>query len=347
MINEGRIIALLAFRNEAIFLPIFMTRIRGIVDEVLGYDDSSSDSSRKIFESYGGRIIENIPSKKTGIGATKEIRTLLLEEGRRRGGTHFVVLDADEIFVGSDNEKIRKRILQLKQAEKLICDWVMLGSSIGSFLNEKSVWQKRGKDFAFADSITLKYPNDPFVHFARTPINPEVENDFSKSEPNFAVLHLQFVNWELGQIKQCWYRLQETIRLRRNYTKVNQRYSFTKEVQSPEVLQFFPIQIKQELDSLNFSEILTFPVSKSWYYNDIQDLIHSLPNWRIRNLDIWFLPIMRTLYINRFGKEHYFSRQLDFFNSQYLRMIHIAFQTRMMFKRMKKGSQAFTCKTSN
>jgi hypothetical protein len=323
---QPKLISLLAFRNEEIFLPIYLECMSKIVDVMLGYDDGSTDNSRSIFEEKGGTLIE-IPhlKSKEGRGATREIREQLLLQGRALGGSHFIVLDSDEFFCGSDPVSIRDTILALKQSQKLRCDWVMLSGSGTKYLNRKSVWKPGLKDFAFADDKVMTYPNNSFVHFSRTPISEFSHPSLDIPFHQFSVLHLQFLNWELGQIKQCWYRLKECVEYNRNYAVVNKTYDFTKEIPNNGFKSNFPDSYLTCLNALNFESIIRFNPKESWYFNSLTRLLASTRRFKTVNLDIWFLEDMKFLHSQIYGREHKKSILVNHLNKLKLRILHVKY----------------------
>jgi hypothetical protein len=301
-VSNYKIVALLPFRNEELFLPIYLKQMEGIADLILGYDDGSSDQSATIFRENGGVIVNlDVSTATEGRGATKSIRDNLLDYGRKIGGTHFIVLDADEFFVCKSKEDLRSLILSLKPKQKLLCEWIMLASNARSYRNRHSVWAPRPKDFIFCDSPLLSYPDNSFVHFARTPQFPNETYNDHEFHSDFAVIHIQFVNWSLGQVKQCWYRLQETLVLGKDFRMVNEKYSFSKEKE--ETYNVSPLKdvFLSQIKNLDFTPILNADVSLSWYYKEVENFVYTSPRRKIQDLDIWFLQETIMFFLTRFG----------------------------------------------
>jgi hypothetical protein len=312
-----------------------MLQLKGIVDLVLGYNDVSEDNSEEIFLNMGGVLLESEMSKPSGSGATSEIRNQLLKRGRELGGTHFVVLDADEFFCGIEKREIRKLILNLEIGEKLFCNWIMLGSSQGDFCNDFSVWSPKLKDFAFADDPSLNYPTNQFVHFARTPEGgSELVGQKIKFE-DFGVLHLQFLNYNLGQVKQCWYRYKEVVDLNRNVTLVNRRYQFTREQFTKQRLSKLPENYLVTLQSLDFSRILEAPIESSWYFHDLRKRIRLNKWWQVHTIDIWFLKDMSDFYQEIFHKDYQTHYILTLRDKYTLRWQHLKFILRTLLNKLQ------------
>ena len=60
--GTGKVIALLMFRNEEANIPTFMRNVLPFVDEILGYDDNSTDESASLFLKNGGILIQFTPT---------------------------------------------------------------------------------------------------------------------------------------------------------------------------------------------------------------------------------------------------------------------------------------------
>lgn len=76
-------------------------------------------------------------------------RNRLLEAGREIGGTHFIVLDADEMFTANclENNFLKNTILRLEPGDVLWMIWICLWRSIDQYRFDKSVWTWNYKPF--------------------------------------------------------------------------------------------------------------------------------------------------------------------------------------------------------
>ena len=332
---DSRIAALLAFRNEEVFMETYMFHMFKLADIILGFDDESTDNSRDIFLRNGGVLIPNIFGRIGGQGATLDIREHLLHEGRRRGYSKFIVLDCDEVIITSKPEILKSQIAELKSGSKLIMKWIMSDQSGTGYLNERSVWSPKDKDFAFADCPNMSYPTDrKFVHFSRTPLCQVSDSPHLFVEPHDAfVLHFQFLNWELGQIKQCWYRLHEVLNLGRSSKVVNQTYQFTKEPPDHSLISPFADGI---LVDFSASAARLFPVNESWYFYDIEAKLRRTKPFRVRNIDIWHLKVMQELYFEVYGRKHSFSLIANHIERWQLRWFHFVYIIRSTTFKCKK-----------
>jgi glycosyltransferase involved in cell wall biosynthesis len=311
-----------------------MTYMQKVADAILGYDDGSTDESKNIFLALGGNLLPLIANRTSGQGATLELREYLLSEGRKLGYKYFIVLDCDEIVIESQPSLVRREILSLSPGEKLVMNWVMLHPDGKSYLSKPSVWKPNDKDFAFRDASNLIYPKgSKFVHFSRTPSAESGELKLRRIPFCDAfTLHFQFFNWELGQIKQCWYRLNEVVTFKHSYKKVNLSYLFTKEFPNAELSTSFDDSLKIDFSSHPASKT---QIESSWYFQDILGQLNYLPRTKVNNIDIWFLPQMKTVFCERYGKEHKFMRTVECIEKNKLRIRHVIFILQSFQKRNK------------
>ena len=135
--NVPKVVALIELRNVAESLPSFLTAIERIVDSVVALDDHSNDETRAVLLE---RCLPSVPPAsrckldallvKSGGWVRQELldRDLLLRAGRSVGGTHFVLLDYDERFVGTcvKSGSLRDAITGLSPGHSLFLPWIEL-----------------------------------------------------------------------------------------------------------------------------------------------------------------------------------------------------------------------------
>ena len=202
--NVGKVTALLMFKNEEDNIPAFMNNMRPFVDEILGYDDNSTDKSVSLFLENGGKLIQFTPSAVWANGGENQIRQALLREGRRRGGQFFIVLDCDEAFNSHFVHFFKNYLRGMSHGQSLQLKWINLWDSKDRFCSANSVWQPSYREFVFRDHPTLIYGSGGLHSFGRT---PKAISDFgflNVAEDHGVVLHSQFINWEKVQLKQAW-----------------------------------------------------------------------------------------------------------------------------------------------
>jgi hypothetical protein len=193
----------------------------------------------------------------------------LLTAGRAIGGTHFVVIDADEVFTANclDNTMLRNRILALNPGDTLVLNWIQLWRSTKNYRFDSSVWTWNYKDFIFADDGTCSY-NSEFIHTKRTPtMNGKV---YIIQGYTYGVMHFQFVNWTNLLIKQAWYRCLEKIRdPQKPDAEINDRYHPSK----------------------NETDLGLMPTPSEWFANYSffdTTIYNTIDEWRKRQVFGWF-----------------------------------------------------------
>lgn len=210
---RGRIVALVPARNEAARLPFCLRALACHADAIVYLDDCSDDNSVQVVEALAKECgVERILRKEHWDRDEPGDRNRLLEAGREIGGTHFLVLDADEAFTANwaEGGGLRCQVFGLQPGDQLLLTWIQLWRSVGEYRCDGSVWTHNMKAFAFADDGRCSYRSE-FIHTPRVPADLKGRK---VSVPGYekGVLHFQFVHWPNLQIKQAWYRCLERIR---------------------------------------------------------------------------------------------------------------------------------------
>ena len=204
-----KVIALLPFKNEEWILPTYLSNVLPIVDEIIALDDNSTDNSKKIMEDAGVKVHPLKRNSDEEYGASITPRQDLLELGREAGGTHFVMLDADETFTTNFTKVARQLMEQMSPGDELWMQWLALWESWDHFRHDETVWSNNWKDFIFCDDGNSQHSyNGRSLHsIGRTP----GANNKQLRIPNNVggVLHYQFSNMNLFHLKQSWYRMVE------------------------------------------------------------------------------------------------------------------------------------------
>jgi len=267
----AKIVGLVPGRNESPFLYQHLKALSLFVDAIVYLDDASEDNSVARVKTIAAECkVEKIIEKKTWYRDEPGDRNWLLKEGRAIGGTHFVVLDVDEMFTANcvDHNFLRNNILSLKPGENLRLLWIQLWRSLDQYRLDSSMWGWNYKDFIFCDDKRCSYSSD-FLHTSRTP-NGLKNKTITPRSYQYGVMHFQFVNWRNLLIKQSWYKCLEHIRNpSKSISAINQLYDRSK-------------------DETNLS---TTACPKNWFenYTFFDPTIYHKPElWREAQIIAWF-----------------------------------------------------------
>lgn len=277
--KPSKIVGLLAVRNERIFIEQCLRALSLYTDAIVVLDDASTDDTVAIIESLAQECkVQKIIRKKTWFRDEPADQNKLLAGGREVGGTHFIHLDADEMFTSNclDSNFLRKRILALVPGERINLNWIQLWRSVNQYRFDQSVWTWNYKDFIFCDDGKCGYTSG-FIHTQRTPNNLHGKV-YTIEGYTYGVLHFQFVCWRNLLIKQAWYRCLEKIRLpERSDEYINTIYSASK----------------------NEKNLGTQPTPSEWFSNYVffnSNTCNQPEQWRERQVLEWF---------QQYGRNHF------------------------------------------
>lgn len=165
-----------------------------------------------------GRISESEPEWNEA-----DFRQRLLVKGRELGGTHFAIVDADEILTANLVPKIRDMAGELAPAECLWLPWLCLWRSLDQYRCDDSPFGRARVPVVFRDdpSIEHKRGADGYQLHSRPPFGAKVIDRLTAQDGG--ILHLQHANWTRLVAKQEWYIRQE----QRRWGKVLANYAGT------------------------------------------------------------------------------------------------------------------------
>jgi len=274
-----KIVGLLAIRNESAIIAQCLQSLAMFTDAIVVLDDASEDDTVDIVKRMQPSCaVEKIIQKSHWHRDEPGDRNSLLQAGRNIGGTHFIAIDADEMFTANllRNHFLRKQILALAPGDKLALVWICLWRSVLQYRYDQSVWTNNYKAFAFADDGKSGYSSE-FIHTGRVPNGMQGKTKVLRGYDR-GVLHFQFVNWHNLLVKQAWYRCLERIRLPdKSARDINLRYA----------------------DSKNEERLGLRPVPLKWFlgYDFFNESAYLLPDtWRERQVLNWF---------RKYGGDHF------------------------------------------
>lgn len=207
-----KIIGLVPGKNEARHIEFCLRALARFCDSIVYFDDDSTDETVAIVEALAEECrVERIIRKRDDQFHETIRRAVPLQAGRELGGTHFIVIDADEAFTANllEGNLLRQQILALQPGDALELAWIQLWRSVQNYRHDNSVWTHNYKAFAFADDRSSHY-DETFIHLERVP-SGLCGTRQRLAGYEYGLMHFQFVNWRNLLIKQAWYRCLERI----------------------------------------------------------------------------------------------------------------------------------------
>lgn len=265
-------IALLSFRDEEPFLPYLLTSLAPVVDHVVALNDRSTDRGPDVLRAAGATVVA------APVGATfGGRRQVLLDIGRQAGGTHFIVLDADEAFTAHFSAQGRSVVEGLAPGEALA-------------LPDRTLWKgtdryRVGNEYdmaqacIFCDDGESDYENTP-IHESRLPGRiPEAARTMDDRDGSMA--HFQFAAWNRAQAKQAWYRCKELLD-GSSALRVNARYLTT--LDGPRV-RCLPMDQSALAHLADLDAMRNAPLS--WHLDEVLGWFARYGPSRFEPLQIW------------------------------------------------------------
>jgi FkbM family methyltransferase len=282
---SAKIVGLVAARNEEKFIGQCLRALSLYTDAIVFLDDASDDKTVAIVESLAEECgIEEIIRKDRWFRDEPGDRNKMLQAGRAIGGTHFIVLDADEMFTATclKNNYLRDTILKLTPGEILEMVWIQLWRSKNRYRFDHSVWTGNYKPFIFCDNNTAFYLSD-FIHTTRNPHN--LSGTVHRIDGyGYGVLHFQFINWRNLLVKQAWYRCLERIRTpQKSAQEINDLYAPSKDETD---LGLKPAP-GEWFDGYEFFDSAIFAQPEEWREKQVLGWFTQYGKEFFRDLDIW------------------------------------------------------------
>jgi len=289
--------ALLIFKNESLFLKNYMNNIKGFADFVVGYDDNSNDDSKDLFKKHGGILIDTLSSSNFANGGQDLMRNLVLEKGRSLGGSHFCVLDADERLFANSKTELKSKLNSLLPGQKLALDWINLWGDFETFCTNGWPWAPRKKAFFFRENNNMAYPikkkHKDSYHLDRLPNFRNAPKWVTLDQPNFAILHLQHVNFEYAEIKKIWYQFIEMKKTPFASAHINRKYD-----DSRKKLATFK-KVPPEWNAMLTLEKNSFNIKTDWRYLEILTMIEEYSTKYFEKLNVWDNEKLRELWFEQ------------------------------------------------
>lgn len=207
-----KLIGLMPVRNEAWILGLSARVALSWVDEMVFLDHASTDATGSILARLAGEYPGRVHILTEPDGAWREMahRQRTLDTGRELGGTHFAIIDADEILTGDALGHVRGYVERLAPGQYLHTNMYAMWRSPYEYRNDASVWSRR-RDLvlAFADRPDLCWSaQNGYDHHQRAPRGTFQCGVMASG----GVMHMQFASWRRLVAKHDFYQMMERVK---------------------------------------------------------------------------------------------------------------------------------------
>jgi glycosyltransferase involved in cell wall biosynthesis len=281
----AKIIGLMPVRNESPSIEQSLKALACYVDAIVVLDDASTDTTVEVVKKCAKECkVRHIITKSRWYRDEPGDRNALLRAGRKLGGTHFVVIDADEMFTSNcqEDQFLRRRILSLTPGDTLAVNWIQLWRSVDYYRFDGSLWTWNYKSVIFCDDKKARYTSD-FIHTARVP-NFTSGKSYKIKGYTYGLLHFQFVNWRNLLVKQAWYRCLERIRNpKKSSSSINATYAASKDERN---IHLEPAP-RAWFERYQFFTEKLFAVPEQWREKQVLSWFKRYGREKFADLDIW------------------------------------------------------------
>lgn len=226
-----KLVGLMLARNEDWIIEFSLRAALRWCDEVLVLFDRCTDETGpitiRLAQEFPGRI-STLVSPPSEVWNEMDLRQATLVEGRRMGGTHFAIVDADEALTCNLRD-IRKHFEQL--APGWLLELPMLAArSLTQYHDDNTVWSRAMITLGFRDTMSLTWRpgGDGYQHHNRPPFgNQGRATPLDRDKTRGGVLHFQFANARRLLAKHVLYRMVDHLRWpgRESVGRLNTKYN--------------------------------------------------------------------------------------------------------------------------
>lgn len=229
-----KIVGMMLTRNEDWVLGLSLRAALLYCDEIVIVDHNSTDQTQAIIDQvareHPGRI--NLTVNKVSWWDEMDVRDAMLRRAREMGGTHLVIVDADEVLTGNLLPSARGLIEASPPGECLALPMV---ATYHSMYVRRIDWvwgidSRLTWCFKDAPQLTWKPAGDGYQHHQRVPYGAPQRPELIVAGMNAGgVFHLQYITKRRLEEKAAYYKMMEVVRWpsRMSPAGLNQKYDWT------------------------------------------------------------------------------------------------------------------------
>jgi hypothetical protein len=230
--SRGRLVGMMAVRNESWVLGLTLRAALEYCDAVVVTDHRSTDDSVRILEemraqSRAGAI--HLERSQQAEWMEMDERQAMLDRARAIGGTHFVIVDADELPTANLLPKLKRWALDTPPGQFLSLPMVSPWHAL-DVRRTDGVWGDLSRvPWCFADAPEVAYAKPGAHQLHRRVPQPLRDGGLLVAPRAGGMFHLQFADAQRLVAKAVWYKMIETLRYpgRRSAAELNSIYDWT------------------------------------------------------------------------------------------------------------------------
>lgn len=290
-----KVIGLMTARNEDWILGLTLRGIMLVVEEMIVLDHASTDTTASLIHAVGREYPARLHYQRREDPVWREaaIRQRLLEDGRALGGTHFLVIDADELLTGNVLPLIRPALAALAPGDLLTLPWFPIWGSLDRCRRDgNDYWCANRTAYGFRDHPQTRYGAPPTrpacdIH-TRAPLTPGRAWKGWLDDPECGAMHFVAAGRARLVAKTAWYKMVETVRFGdRNPERLNAHYDRDVDEEGLATISVPPAWW-QPYEAWRAQVHLHRP---SWYARDCQRMWREFGPAKFAGLELWGIPL--------------------------------------------------------
>ena len=275
-----KLIGLMLVRNESWVLGCSISAALRWCDEVVVVDDDSHDLTASIATRERSHVTT---IQRSGQHWDEmELRQKTLDIGRELGGTHFAIIDADEVLTANLVPHVRGWFAQLEPKQVLDVPMIACWKSLDQYAADiQSVVTLGFRDHP--DLCWKPRGEEKYQHHARPPAGSDPQRITQECEGG--VFHLQFANWDRFIWKHRHYMMSEKVRWNYPDAEINSKYHWFESKGS------IIMPVPSEWWDGHLRELILNVGAPGWYEHEVYKMIAQQKEGTFSKLDLFGMKL--------------------------------------------------------